>query len=172
MTTQPRDAHGRFAKKSMSTFKVGDTVRIKGVSYTDKRDIGKVGMIKHIDDDFLSPSPHKYKVIPTADLWFCEEELELVPSEITWETLKKGDKVQSNSSIIQNPQTVIETIGDIVFLSRDFDDYTTGPFYSRKELAAVGYTIIQPEPPKEEVLELTVREIEEKFGKKVKIIKE
>ncbi len=146
--------------------KVGDSVRaVKGKENGCNElnsDGSNVQKITYVDEDCFDINGcfHDYN---------RKAFLELLPSEITWETLKKGDRMKDGDG--EDERTVLARLEDIVFLSFIDDSDGYGSAYTISELQRRCYTIVQP-PKEEEISEMTVKDVEKLVGHKVKIVKE
>lgn len=86
-------------------------------------------------------------------------------TEITWDNLEVGDVLIDDDA---EERKVLAVVGEIVFTSRQNDHERSENYYCQKELQEEGWTIKQPEQPKEETLQIgeyTYRksEVEEKL---------
>lgn len=144
--------------------KVGDSVRAVPGKHNNCRELNSEGSnvqkITYIAENCVDINGCRH--------WYSEFGfLELIPSEITWETLKKGDKVKRGLS----ERIVLARLEDICFLSNVINPDWYGSGYTISELQREGYTIVQP-PKEEEISEMTVKDVEKLVGHKVKIVKE
>ncbi len=92
--------------------------------------------------------------------WF----LDLIPSEITWDTLKVGDKLLAD----RHKFKVLAVLGTLVGVSTTFDHDCFGHWNTKQSLQTAGYTIVQPTPPPPSKTTLTMDEIAKKFEIDVK----
>ena len=144
--------------------KVGDSVRaVKGKENGCNElnsDGSNVQKITYVDEDCFDINGcfHDYN---------RKAFLELLPSEITWETLKKGDKVKDG----EYERTVLARLEDICFLSSVIRSDMYGLGETISDMQRMDYTIVQP-PKEEEISEMTVKDVERLVGHKVKIVKE
>lgn len=65
--------------------------------------------------------------------------LDIIPREITWETLNTGDEVKDSNGVF----TVLARIDDFVFLSKPDEPELSGRFYTISEMEE-RFTIIHP----------------------------
>ena len=150
-------------KDLRGVIRVGDEIKFRKVSIIEER---KEKIIAISDTDFMTEDNGK-------ELYFypfsSKIEVELIQNPITWETLREGDEI-----IFLYVQYVILIVSDeMVFLS---DTDSLGWWArTKKFLKESDATIIQPKNitnHEEEVLEMTVKDVEKLVGKKVKIVKE
>ncbi len=135
------------------TFNVGEKVRAtKDCMGVEKGRVYEVKIDKHGD-----------KIIGNG----CECKETWLPAVKNWDTLEVGDEVVDKDG---DKSTVLDVRERLIFLSRWNDKNTSGSNYTREELIKAGYTIVQ-DTPEEEILELTIDQIAEKFGRDVKDIK-
>ncbi len=128
--------------------------------------------VYEIIDSYIKHDIEFYK-LKGVKVSMIEEQLELVePIECTIEDVQEGDLIKSGKYF----NRVLGRSGSVVFVSGSWaeGEKETQSFnwtHSISDLKLWNFTIV-PETPEEEVLELTVADVEKKFGKKVKIIKE
>ena len=144
--------------------RVGDSVRAVP---------GKQNDCSQLNDDGSNVQKITYIAESCVDINGCRHLysetafLELFPSEITWETLKKGDKVKTRF----DKRIVLSRVDDLCFLSKDSNSDAYGFAMTISQLQLYGFTIVQP-PKEEEISEMTVKDVEKLVGHKVKIVKE
>lgn len=125
-----------------------------------KDDGSNEGVITRVEEDYFYINGCFHSINPN---YFLSVDLEL-----TWETLAKGGSVFDENGI---EQKVIERLGEIVFLS-DVEDpefhweNRYSDTWTIDDLKVEGYTLSIPQESKE-VVELSMDEVAEKFGKKV-----
>lgn len=146
--------------------KIGDEVRaVKGKQNPCdelEQDGSNIGIITEVKDDFFC--------INGCCHYYCVDDfLDLLSTEKTYDNLQVGDEIDCGDDVIR---VVLETgsTRNAFLLSSTENDYQSLFWYSRKEMDIKGWKIKQPEPPKEDVQELTVEEVSKLVGKTVKIV--
>lgn len=140
--------------------KVGDVVKFaekkgEGCFKLEQNDSCKITLVNN-DIIRIDGCPHHISVT-----WLIEL---MTPHEKTWDTLASGDILESQGLKTK----VLAVIGD-VFLYSQFGLFDEARYWvTKKESQRGGWTIVQ-DPPVEDVEEVTLDQIEAKFGKKVKI---
>lgn len=141
---------------NMHIYKVGDKAKI----INNDRGCFSVGEVYQVKagtiigtDGFMYP----YQIEGVEDSW-KDEELELV----TMNPYKKGDLVKEKAHH-SNAQTVIEVLGDLVFLSGTGKPEVSEEWFHYKELERWAKTV-KIDTPDHSVREVTLEEIAEKFN--------
>lgn len=166
----------------MSEFKVGDLVRVKKCEVHEGcKNVGKTLEISNIRSD-VSYFPYEMK---DCNETFCAAELELVQRNFTKSDLKEGyickhkdgrksmfdGKVFNEIKNGKFTGNILITLCELTNDLRNADDYSEADDFDIIEIYKPHYDCIYKRP-KNETKEVTLAEIEEKFGCKVKIIKE
>jgi hypothetical protein len=159
-------------------FKVGDRVRIVKPMLETQQDLkGSTFVIKYVSD-----SSYAGGYFDEEDRIWKEHELELVEVNMTKKDLKDGDIVT-----LRNGDRLVLFEEDFTDVSKDsanmllvLDDLDNNLNYARYGNRNEDYDVIKVERPveyetvferkEEEVKELTVDEISEKLGYKVKVV--
>ncbi len=145
----------------MNKFKVGDKVKkLRGDCCSAKGDIiykvqsycGSLG---------IGEDPMNFCI--------CQDDWEpITRTEITWDNLEKGDVIVDSN--VRGRKSKVLAIIDDVFLLSFWDSFNeAGGWWTATQAKLTGYTLEQPK--NEEVEEVTMSDVEAKFGKKVKIVK-
>lgn len=147
-------------------YDVGQMVRV--VSNPDPDIEAKQAMVGRICEVRLNRclGGNSYAVYDAnkTDYWYFREQ-DLAPVEKTLYDLEVGDVVVSDGGEFK----IGAVIGEIIIAIHK-NGYATIP-YTAKELKDAGFTLKQPEQPKE-AKEMTVSDISKELGYEVKIIKE
>lgn len=169
----------------MENFKVGDTVKIKKCNFHNNCEyLGRIFKIKEI-----KPIPRfRYPyVLEGCEETFCAGELELITRELKKSDLKERYicKHRDGRESMFDGRYFLEikkgkfTRNTLISLSQFTDDLRATDSISHPEV--IKYDIMEIYKPEynvvakreeKEVKEITMAEVEEKFGCKVKIIKE
>lgn len=147
--------------------KVGMKVKRVGPnSICDELSRGGVCIITNVDDQNGS-----FWVNHCEHLMFGDsnstslEILDESPEEITWETLKVGDKV--TQYVGAKECKVLAILGDIVALSYENNQDMVNGWFTKEWLKT--YQIVQPISA---VTPMTLQQIEKALGKKIKIVED
>lgn len=111
---------------------------------------------------------YRYDTNIAGVLDFASVDPYLPPTEITWETLKLGDVLIDEDGL---EVSILGILGKIIFLSEFNDRESTGNFYTIQECQKDGWKIVQPEPTKPTIEELTMDQVCKELGREVKIKK-
>lgn len=135
--------------------KVGDKVKIVAGADVEHA-IGDTGVI--IEDDFGTALPYMVAVADKGTCWYQASELQLI-EEKSMNPYKKG-QVLVNKVTETRKQTVMETLGDLVFVSKNTypEEYWGTLHYKQVEGA---YTV---EIPPTDIKEVTLDEIAKQFN--------
>lgn len=144
--------------------KVGQVVRVvkeNGEWYdTNAKTFGEV---EHVGELSFVVNGYRHDYTPGHWLEIADETI-ATRSSRDWDRLKEGDMVELNGK----RQLVLGLTGKVIFIAFEDNDNRCQGGYTMKQLQGYDYTIVQPE---QEVMELTVADVEAKFGRKVKIVK-
>ena len=162
-------------KDLRGVIRVGDEIKFEIGEFKEER---KEKVIDISPTDFITQDDHKNLCFYPFS---SSLEVELIQNPITWETLREGDEIKFVGSLykpLEWPKVgevikVIGRSGQVIFM--DFNIPNHSAANTIKRLEENGYVIVQPENitnPEEEVLEMTVKDVEKLVGKKVKIVKE
>lgn len=145
-----------------NVIKVGDTVKAVAGKYNPCTKLNNYGSntakITEIYED-------GFRINGCRHYFIDSNFLDLIPREITWETLRTGDEVKDSNGVY----TVLARIDDLVFLSKPDAPKESASFWTISEVQD-RFIIIQHKQ-EEEVL-MTVAEIAEKLNiPNLKIVK-
>lgn len=143
--------------------KIGQGVRIKDEYYDYQGEVGVIDYISKDKDEDRGSHPCRVKLNIGDHRWVNKDDVELLPK--SWDTLAKGDVVVDKDG---GERTVLLVEGDVIGVSCTNKPTKYLDAYTKQELIDAGYTIKNAE---EEVTELTIDQIAEKFGKPVDKIK-
>lgn len=153
----PRVYLGEWKYEKMNKFKEGDRVVVlasnyaSGSPHTPSQDtIGLHGVITNVDVNDECPYYVKFDN-GRGGVSYVEKDLRL--EELTMENVQKGDVLLN--SCCNEEVTVIERIGDLVFLSEENRPEVSECYVHVKQLEDEGYSLVK---------EVTKEEIAEKFG--------
>ncbi len=147
----------------MNKFKVGD--KVKGIYNNEKRVVELLPGMDEYDAKYYIDS--KYGMVLDNNTWVFQKDWELATrTEITWENLQKGDVIV----VGVNRTKVLALLGDVFLRSLWGNFDKADNWYSITEAKSNSWTLEQPKN-EEEVEEVTMSDVETKFGKKVKIVK-
>ena len=158
-------------KENKMNYKIGEILKVKK-GHEDKCNSYKIengSFIKItdiIDDDYVYAILDENKQVIDS-CWGCFKDEDLEPIEKTMDNLEQGD-------------ILVDEVGDKIKIlgicglayciscNNNFDK-ARNSLYTLKELKDNGYKVYQEEP-EETIPEMTVEEVQEKLGHKVKIV--
>lgn len=141
--------------------KVGDKVRTLDGHTDPYRKWSKERTVTDVGGSYFTVDNHEIYS------FLFDSCLDLLPREITWDTLKAGDEVKDSNKVVNK---VLGVVDQIVFLSSLSKKQVYGYTCTKYELEDDGYTIVQPHTEEPKKVDMTLTEIEEKLGHGVNIV--